>query len=209
MMESQHGTKVHRLRARAERALEQGRRREEVLPVLERLVREATENSEHQLFARRRLAEIYLELHPWRAALHARRLIKSDITDDGAYALMGLAQTLLGNFYAAISAYRRAIKLTPENPWYHHNLGHLLDVCIGDTATALKHLRLAHRIRSEEDEIMASLAHCLARGGNLTEARRLAEKATARAPDNQDHQALLSWVIQGAPIDKQTKSTSA
>ena len=137
--------------------------------------------------------------HPWRAALHARRLMKSDSADDGAYALMGLAQTLLGNFNSAIAAYKRALLMAPENPWYHHNLGHLLDVCKGDTVGALAHLRTAHRIKSEEDEIIASLAHCLARVGKLAEARSLAENAAARAPRNEDHQALLAWVVQGAP----------
>jgi tetratricopeptide (TPR) repeat protein len=208
-MDRGESTRVHRLRTRAERALEEGRRREEVLPLLERLVREAPDNSDHQLFARRRLAEIYLEHHPWRAAIHARRLIKSDFADDGAYALMGLAQTLLGNFNAAISAYKRALILAPDNPWYHHNLGHLLDVCIGDTVAALAHLRLAHRIKSEEDEIIASLAHCLARVGELAEAKRLAERAAARAPRNQDHRALLAWVMQGAPKEKFSRSSSS
>jgi Flp pilus assembly protein TadD len=209
MMDCGESTRVHRLRARAERALEEGRRREEVLPLLERLVREATDNSDDQLFARRRLAEIYLEHHPWRAALHARRLIKSDFADDGAYALMGLAQTLLGNFKSAIAAYKRALLMAPENPWYHHNLGHLLDVCTGDTEGALAHLRAAHRIKSEEDEIIASLAHCLARVGKLAEARSLAENAAARAPRNEDHQALLAWVVQGAPKGKPPRSSSA
>jgi Flp pilus assembly protein TadD len=208
LMERGESTKVHRLRARAERALEEGRRREEVLPLLERLVREATDNSEHQLFARRRLAEIYLEHHPWRAALHARRLVKSNCADDGAYALMGLAQTLLGNFNTAIAAYRQALAMAPDNPWYHHNLGHLLDVCKGDTVGALAHLRAAHRIKSEEDEITASLAHCLARVGELAEAKSLAENAAARAPRNEDHQALLAWVEKGAPNEKGPRSSS-
>ena len=207
LMDRGGGTKVHRLRACVEHALEQGRRSEELLPILERLVRVAPEDSEHQLFARRRLAEMYLEHHPWRAALHARRLIKSGAVDDGAYALMALAQTLLGNFNAAITAYRRALDMAPYNPWYHHNLGHLLDVCLGDRATALEHLRLAHRIESEEDEITASLAHCLAMAGQLTEARSMAERAAAHAPGNADHRALLAWVVQGAPKDKRPRSS--
>jgi tetratricopeptide (TPR) repeat protein len=106
---------------------------------------------------------------------------------------------MLGNFKAAISAYQRAIELAPRNPWYHHNLGHLLDVGLGNARSALRHLRLAHELEGREDEITASLAHCLARLGQMVEARELAAEAARSAPGNRDHRALLEWVERGAP----------
>ena len=111
-----------------------------------------------RLFAHRQLAELRLEQSPWRrgaasAQVDPRRAQRTT----ACIALMGLCQAMLGNFRAAISAYRRAIDLAPRNPWYHHNLGHLLDVGLGKCDAALKHLRLAHELEGREDEITASL----------------------------------------------------
>lgn len=192
-------TRLSRLRERAERALASGRRGGEVLTVLETMTREAPDGSAHALFAHRHLAELQLAGSPWRAALHLRRVIEAGAADDSAYALMGLSQALLGNYRVAVSAYRKAVKLAPRNPWYHHNLGHLLDVGLSDSSTALDHLRVAHRIEPDEDEIAASLAHCLARLGQLTEARRMADLALTRSPKNREHRALLDWIDEGAP----------
>jgi Flp pilus assembly protein TadD len=191
-------TRLSRLRERAERALASGRRGGEVLSVLETMTREAPDGSAHALFAHRHLAELQLAGSPWRAALHLRRVIEAGAADDSAHALMGLSQALLGNYRVAVSAYRKAVKLAPRNPWYHHNLGHLLDVGLSDSTGALDHLRVAHRIEPDEDEIAASLAHCLARLGQLPEAKRMAEQALARAPKNREHRALLDWIDEGA-----------
>jgi tetratricopeptide (TPR) repeat protein len=192
-------TRLSRLRERAERALASGRRGGDVLTVLETMTREAPDGSAHALFAHRHLAELQLSGSPWRAALHLRRLVQAGAADDSAYALMGLSQALLGNYRMAVSAYRKAIKLAPRNPWYHHNLGHLLDVGLSESAAALDHLRIAQRIQPEEDEIAASLAHCLARLGQLKEAQAMASLAVRRSPRNREHQALLEWVKCGAP----------
>ncbi len=192
-------TRLNRLRQRAERALASGRRGGEVLGVLETMTREAPDGSQYALFAHRHLAEIQLEGSPWRAALHLRRVIDAGAGDDSVHALMGLCQALLGNYRAAVAEYRKAVKLSPRNPWYHHNLGHLLDVGLGDSSCALDHLRIAHRLQSGEDEITASLAHCLARLGQLDEARVMAEHAVESAPRNREHRTLLDWVLQGAP----------
>jgi tetratricopeptide (TPR) repeat protein len=115
--------------------------------------------------------------------------------------LMGLSQALLGNYRMAVAAYRKAVKLAPRNPWYHHNLGHLLDVGLSESVAALDHLRIAQRIQPDEDEISASLAHCLARLGQLDEARKMAKLAVRRAPRNREHQTLLEWIENGAPSD--------
>jgi Flp pilus assembly protein TadD len=192
-------TRLSRLRERAERALASGRRGGDVLTVLETMTREAPDGSAHALFAHRHLAELQLSGSPWRAALHLRRVVQAGAADDSAYALMGLSQALLGNYRTAVSAYRKAIKLAPRNPWYHHNLGHLLDVGLSESVAALDHLRIAQRLQPEEDEIAASLGHCLARLGQLDEARKMAELALRRSPRNREHQTLLDWVKDGAP----------
>lgn len=192
-------TRLSRLRERAERALASGRRGGDVLTVLETMTREAPDGSAHALFAHRHLAELQLSGSPWRAALHLRRLVQAGAADDSAHALMGLSQALLGNYRMAVAAYRKAVKLAPRNPWYHHNLGHLLDVGLSESTAALDHLRIAQRIQPDEDEIAASLAHCLARLGQLKEAQAMAQLAVRKAPRNREHQGLLEWIKSGAP----------
>ena len=115
---------------------------------------------------------------------------------------MALAQALLGNYRAAVSSYRRALTLEPRNPWYHHNLGHLLDVALDDPSAALAHLEvaLAHA-DPPEHEITASVAHCLARVGRMGQAQELARQAAEAAPENREHRALLRWIEAGAPAD--------
>jgi tetratricopeptide (TPR) repeat protein len=198
-MPDRSNSSFRRLRKRVERALAGGERGADVVRDLETIVRQAMDGDRDALFAHRQLAELRLEESPWRAALHLRKLILADAADDGVFALMGLCQAMLGNFKSAISAYQHAIELAPRNPWYHHNLGHLLDVGLGNARAALRHLRLAHELESREDEITASLAHCLARLGQLVEARELAADAARSAPSNRDHRALLEWVERGAP----------
>jgi tetratricopeptide (TPR) repeat protein len=198
-MAEKSNSSVRRLRRRVERALADGERGDGVVRDLESIVRQSEDSDRDALFAHRQLAELRLEESPWRAALHLRKLILAEAADDGVFALMGLCQAMLGNFRSAIAAYHRAIEQAPRNPWYHHNLGHLLDVGLGNSAAALRHLRLAHELESREDEITASLAHCLARLGQLAEARTLAAEAVRAAPGNRDHRALLEWVERGAP----------
>jgi len=198
-MPKEINTSLRRLRKRVERALANGDRSSAVVRDLELMVRETNELNADVLFAHRQLAELRLEESPWQAALHLRQLIAANLRDDGVHALMGLCQALLGNFRAAISCYRRAIQIAPRNPWYHHNLGHLIDVGLGDAKVAVKHLQLAYELQPQEDEIGASLAHCLARLGQLGDAAKLAAEAVTNAPDNREHRVLLAWIEQGAP----------
>jgi Flp pilus assembly protein TadD len=192
------------LRQQAERQLQRGRRDRDVIALLDSLLQKAGEESADGLFAHRQLAELLLEQSPWRSALHLRQLIQHGAADDGVHSLMGLCQALLGNYRMAVSSYRRALSLAPRNPWYHHNLGHLLDVGLGAAKDALPHLRMAHDLQAEEDEITASLAHCLARLGELEQARTMATQALKSAPGNGDHRALLEWVEMGAPDRRST-----
>ncbi len=187
-----------KLRRLAENALAKGAEESSVAPLLEQLLKVVEDTGEHALFAHRHLAELRIESNPWRAALHLRRVMQEQAADDVVYALMGLSQALLGNFRAAVSAYRRALQTAPKSPWYHHNLGHLLDVALEEPRRAEVHLRQAHRMQPAEDEITASLAHCLARCDRLDEARELAEDALRADPESESHRELLDWIEGGA-----------
>lgn len=194
-------TRLSKLQNQVEKALIIGRPYQDILPILERLANESPHGSRFQLFAYRRLAELHLDSNSWKSALYLKRLIDLGIVDDSVFALMGLCQTLLGNYHSAVAAYQRALELAPDNPWYHHNLGHLLDMGMGKSEQGIKHLRIAHRLESRENEITASLAHCLARLGKLEEAKKMAQWALDAAPYNIDHKALFDWIQQGAPVD--------
>lgn len=194
---------VEALRRRAERAIDEGRGRRVLEPILEGILRIAPDDDPATIFAHRHLAELRLEQDPWSAALHLRKVIVVHPHDDVSHSLMALAQALLGNYRAAVSAYRRALALSPRNPWYHHNLGHLLDVALDQPQAALPHLELAlQHADPPEHEITASTAHCLARAGYLEDARELAEEAVREAPRNKEHANLLRWIEDGAPADR-------
>ena len=198
-MKAKDPSDLDRLRARIDDALRRERPRGEVMPLLERLLGHAGDHGEVYVYAHRRIAELLLQTEPWRAALHLRRVIKAGSADDTAHALMGLCQALLGNFDSAVFHYERALAIEPGNAWYHHNLGHLLDVALNLPQAALSHLRWAHDSQPMEDEVTASLSHCLARMGSIEEAEQLAREALDLSPDHESHLSLLAWIRRGAP----------
>lgn len=187
-----------RLRQEIERALRRAFDPADVLPRLARLARLAPPASDDGIFAHRQLAELLVERHPWRAALYARRALQHRRDDDRAWAVLAFCQTLLGNFRAAASAYKKAIACAPANPWYAHNLGHLLDVALCEPQRALRWLRSAYDAKGDNSEIVASYVHALARAGQIDEARRVLERALDRFP-SRELDALLRWLDQGAP----------
>jgi hypothetical protein len=176
----------------------------DVLPMLHKLVRLAEDGSEENVFAHLHLAELLVERHPWRAALCARRVLAHRPDDDRGWATLGLCQTLLGNYNFAVHAYHHALTSAPKNPWYAHNLGHLLDIALGRAAEAVVWLKRAHEGAPDSDEVAASYAHALARAGRIAEARKVLVRATKRGSSGnvREHLALLKWLDQGAPPDK-------
>src|SRR5262245_40102560 len=190
---------VDRLRREVERALRDQRDAEDVLPLLARLARAADPESDAWIYAHRHLAEIGVEHDPWRAALFARRVIARRDDDDGAWAVLGLAQSLLGHFRYAARAYEKALALAPENPWYAHNLGHLYDVALDRPADALPLLARATFAQPEEADIAASYAHALARCGKLAIAKRVLRRAIRRG-GTADQMALARWLDAGGPL---------
>ncbi len=199
------GAETHRLREEIERALRRAFDPADVLPRLARLARLAAPSSDDGVFAHRQLAELLVERHPWRAAIYARRALEHRSGDDRAWAILAFCQTLLGNFRCAATAYKRAIACAPANPWYAHNLGHLLDVALGAPDRALPWLRSAYSAKADNSEIVASYAHALARAGHTGEARGVLERALERF-DSRELDALLRWLDQGAPARPARKS---
>jgi hypothetical protein len=173
----------------------------DVLPMLHRLARIADDGSDENVFANLHLAELLVERDPWRAALHARRVLTHRPIDDRVWATIALCQTLLGNYKFAVTAYHHALSSAPKNPWYAHNLGHLLDVALGRAADALPWLERAYRGAGNSGELAASYAHALARTGRLADARSVLARAMKRTA-SREHSALLKWLEQGAPADK-------
>src|SRR5260221_14340062 len=173
----------------------------DVLPMLHRLARLADEGSEESMFANLHLAELLVERDPWRAALCARRVLAHRPDDDRGWATLALCQTMLGNYKFAVSAYHHALTSAPKNPWYAHNLGHLLDVALGRARDAVGWLKRAYQSAAYSGEIAASYAHALAPAGRLAEARKVRTRGRKRGR-SREHAALLKWLEQGAPADK-------
>ncbi|MDH3653803.1 MAG: tetratricopeptide repeat protein [Myxococcales bacterium] len=196
---------IEELWEQAEEALEASSKR--AAGLLTQLLSVADEGSEASLFAHRHLAELHLEDNPWKAALHLRRVLRHCAEDDILHALMGLCHALLGNYRVAVRSYREASSIAPQTPWYHHNLGHLMDVALDDPSGAYPHLRRAYELEPEHDEIIGSLAHCVARLGDLDEALKLAELAQEQGPCNPDHQGLVDWIEAGAVDTAGAKAT--
>lgn len=192
------GDDIETLRKNVEWALRNSPEVDEILPLLAKLARNAEPESDAWLLAHRHIAELAVDRDPWRSALFARRVVKVDPEDDGAWAVLGLAQTLLGNYRAAAAAYRRAIDITPDNPWYAHNLGHLLDVALNRPREALALLAEAYEAEPDENEIAASYAHALARSGKLAQAKKLFRRAVDKGA-TAEQLVLWRWLDEEAP----------
>lgn len=164
----------------------------ELVPMLEKLVSRAAPESHAGVFARQFLSELLVELSPWRAAVLARGVLQHH-DDHRAWAVLGLAHTLLGHYQAAARAYRRAIQLHPTCASYLHNLGHLLDVALNQPRAALRHLAAAQRSAPNEDEIASSYAHALLRSGRLNAARDVLRRVFGDADAARVEPLLARW----------------
>ncbi len=134
-----------------------------------------------------------MEENPWRASVAARKALTHAPGEDRAWAVLALAQALLGQHRFAAHAYREALRFAPENPWYAHNLGHLLDIAMDQPSDALPFLSRAARELPSVNAVRASYAHALGRTGQLDDARRiLAGRRTI------EERALMAWLESGA-----------
>lgn len=198
---------VERIRRDVDKALRERAEPEAVLPLLARLARAAAPESDAWIFAHRHLAELGVAHDPWRAALFARRVLAQRPDDDGAWAVLGLAQSLLGHYRYAARAYERALALVPDNPWYAHNLGHLYDVALDRPKDALPLLSRATFAETGEADIAASYAHALARCGKISVAKRILKRAIRRGA-TADQMALSRWLDAGAPTEAAARAPS-
>ncbi|MBP9111380.1 MAG: hypothetical protein KBF88_01170 [Polyangiaceae bacterium] len=173
----------------------------------ERLLRE-NEASPDALSAHRGLAELLVEREPWRASVHAREVLRRCPDDDGAWAILALSQALLGNYKFAVKSYSEALHRSPNNPWYAHNLGHVLDVILSEPEAALPWLEKAHASLPMDRSVKASLAHALGRLGRLDEARKLLpafeaasseERALSRWLDEKTGDYFVARALKGPP----------
>ncbi|MFO0551727.1 MAG: hypothetical protein U0271_25300 [Polyangiaceae bacterium] len=182
-------------RREVERALWAGESATWLVADLVTLARESDPGSELWLFAHRELALATATEHPWRASVVARRVLDLDAGDHVAWATLGLAQSLLGNLRFAVRCYERALAISPHQPRYAHNLGHLYDVALDEPERALPLLARAHRAEPRSVEVTASYAHALGRAGRASDGLALLRPALARGA-TRDQQALSTWLEQ-------------
>lgn len=166
---------VERLRSNIAWAVAHGLGARDLIPMLERLIEHAPPSSDAKISAERQLAELIVETSPWRAAVLTRDVLRHQ-DDDRAWALFGLAHTLLGNHRMARRAYLRALARAPGCASYAHNLGHLIDVAFDRPREALRWLKQAHGAAPHEEEIAASYAHALARSEQMDQAVAVLER---------------------------------
>lgn len=196
---------VERLQSNIAWAVAHGLGPRDLIPMLERLIRHAPQSSDCKISAQRQLAEMIVESAPWRAALLTRDVLQHK-DDDRAWALFGLAHTLLGNHRTARRAYSRALARAPGCASYAHNLGHLIDVAFDQPREALRWLKQAHGSAPDEEEIAASYAHALARSQQVPEAIAVLERVlNSRAKA----MALLQrWLTRRGPATQQSQTES-
>ena len=177
-------------------------------PMLVELARKAPEGSRAWAYACCELAERIMGEEPWHASVMARRVTRACPEDHRGWGLLGLASSLLGHHRYAVVAYRRALRLQPTNPWYAHNLGHLLDVVLGDPKRALPLLQSAYvtlhdwessavdgiQLERARQEVTSSLAHALLASGDVPSARALM-KQVVRGAARPEHHELYREII--------------
>lgn len=153
-------------------ALQHGYPPRELIPMLEKLVGHAPKGSDAALFGMRELAKLLVEKRPWKAAQLAREVL-CHVDDAELWRTLGVALSMLGHYRAAARAYRHALGHDPRCPIATHNLGHLLDVGLGQPARGLHYLAIALSAAPEDIEIRASYAHALCGVGRRADALAL------------------------------------
>lgn len=191
-MKRERAIDVNRLLSDVEWGMKNGFGPADLVPMLEKLVTVAPAGSSARHFATRHLAELLVERQPWRAAVLARDLL-THTDEDGLWATLGLALTVLGHHRSACRAFRRARSLAPECVAHAHNLGHLLDAALGRPRDALPHLSRAFAEAEDEPEIASSYAHALARTGRTADARRVLVRGRAAKDRAEAERLIARW----------------
>lgn len=188
--------------------VDDGRDGPRLRPMLVELARRAPDGSRAWAYACCELAERVMGEEPWHASVLARRVTRSCPEDHRGWGLLGLSSSLLGHHRFAVVAYRRALRLQPSNPWYAHNLGHLLDAVLGEPTKALPLLQSAYvtlhgweadvvdglQLERARQEVTSSLAHALLSSGDLPSARALM-KQVIRGAARPEHHELYREIL--------------
>lgn len=204
-MADQEPIALEALRHDVDRMLWAGESRAHVLARLAAVARSSPEGSDDWLFAVGTMAVVGAGTNPWKASLLARRVIALVPGASDAWGALGLAQSLLGNHLYAARCYQRAIALeggrATAQPSLLHNLGHLYDAVLDRPAEAIPLLtdalaaaKRARLPRATREEMAASLAHAVARGGEARRAREIldAELSPARRSAHADLYAFIA-----------------
>jgi tetratricopeptide (TPR) repeat protein len=179
------------------RALWAGESPERLVPQLLRLAAGTEHATQAWCFAQRQLALAWAPTRPWSASLRARELLAVDPADHAAWAALALAQSIIHNHRYAIRCYERALRISPGQPRYAHNLGHLYDVVLGEPAAALPLLELAHEAAPRCADTAASYAHALGRTGDFERAIAVL-RPTLVDGATRDQRDLLRWLHEQA-----------
>jgi tetratricopeptide (TPR) repeat protein len=138
----------------------------------------------------KRAAALYEELSRAKPA-------RSDLTN------LGFVRFLLGDYAAAEKAYRQALALEPDNRLTSFNLATALEAQ-GDLAGARNLYRgleekLAASLDSLDDQHRMLYIQCLVRLGRKAEAKRLADRAFKKRPEDVEvlHQAAQIYALLG------------
>ncbi|MCH2108808.1 MAG: hypothetical protein MK135_05730 [Polyangiaceae bacterium] len=185
---------LNELYADVEWALSEGLPATEVIFALDRLKAAAPKGSGYELYTNRYLAEALLERAPFRALKCGRRALELE-EDACTFACVGIAHLSLKNDSSAELAFRGALRLEPENPWYAHNLGHILDTCLNRSEEALKWLESAHRALPDDVDVLLSLAHAVFRVQGEEPTRNLLLRAFEGSTSEVEGR-LRSWRIE-------------
>ncbi len=200
-MAREKARKIERLLGNVQWAMARGLGPRDLVPMLDKLAREAEPGSDVALFARRELAALLAGTQPWRAARLCLDVLAIAADDAQAWSVLGLAHSLLGNYRCARRAYLRARQLSPDCAATAHNLGHLLDLAFDSPRGALPHLLSAYRLAPDEVEIAGSYAHALLRAGRVADARRVLSQALRGEPERVD-ELLDEWQTRSASVGR-------
>jgi Tfp pilus assembly protein PilF len=131
-----------------------------------------------------------------------------DVTEAnwGAHNSLGVAYAREGKAAAAVSEYNEALKIRPNDPSIHHNLGNTLDKRLGRTAEAVTHYEITVRLRPGFALGHYDLAVALLKTGKTKEAITEFFKALDLEPnDAYCHNSLGMAFLQQRSYDEATR----
>ena len=108
------------------------------------------------------------------------------VTHDNAFAhnMLGIAHSNGGNGELALKEYMLSLRLNPDDPGVHRNLGLVLDKQLGMSAEAVKHFEIADRLEPNNQLVHYHMAKALLNMGRINDAVAEYTKALKITPDD-------------------------